>query len=305
MIHSSEKYIELEKDLNESYKDFFHFSLDLVKNIEKDNNNLKFAVVNMQIALELFLKYYFLRKGKYEWLFSSKSKYTFNDFSSILDNFFSKDNDLLVTKKKHLQKILEARNKIVHEGKSNWSEDLATNLINTTLFIQNVLNREFQETLINTSYGENDLASNIIWREGTQNFASNIAALNGKEVYECWFCYSRSFIDKKIFSCDEYDDEGFQCVTCFNSFYLHDQIELAECVCENKTFVLDSLNPQDNGNKYNGKCLRCDFSYWAYRCDNCEEYFIDIDEVNIVRLNGKIFCCKNCFEVNKMKNKKL
>ena len=299
MKYSSEEYANLEEELKESYKDFFHFSLELVKNITKENNNLKFAVVNMQIALELFLKYYFLKKKKYELLFPSPEKLRFKDFATILNGFFSKDNDLLINHKKHLQNILDERNNIVHKGKFSWNEELAINLINTTLFIQNVLNKEFQETLIETSYGYNDLSSNLIWREGTENFAKNITP-NGKKVYECPFCYSHSFVDKKTFTCDELDDEGFQCVTCFNTYYLHDQIELAKCcVCGGCAFVLDCLNPQDNGNKYIGRCLECDFYYHAYKCENCEKYFIDINENILVRVDDKIFCDKNCFEENK------
>ena len=296
MKDNFEKYIQLEKDLKKSYKDFFHFSLDLVKNISNENNNLKFAVVNMQISLELFLKYYFLTKKKHKWLFKPNSKeLQFDYFSKILEHFFSEDNKLLVTEKEHLDRIVKARNKIVHEGKSTWNEELAVNLINTTLFIQNVLNREFQETLIETSNGYNDLASNTIWRKGTEDFAKNIACLNNREVYECWFCCSKSFVDKKIFTCDELDDEGFQCVTCFNSFYLRDQIGLAQCICGSNTFVLDCLNLQE-GIKYMGKCLKCDFDYHAYKCDNCGKYFIDIDEDMLIRKNDKIYCNKNCIK---------
>jgi hypothetical protein len=288
------KYTQLEKDLKKSFEEFFHFSLDLVKNIDNENNNLKFAVVNMQISLELFLKYYLLTKEKYDWLFRTDSKeLLFKNFSKILEHFFLEDNNLLVTERKHLDKVVRARNKVAHEGQSAWNEELAINLINTTLFIQNVLNRKFQETLIKTSHGYNDLASNLIWRKGTEDFAKNIAYLNKREVYECWFCYSRSFVEKNIFTCDELDDEGFQCVTCFNSFYLHDQIGLAKCICGSNTFVLDCLNPQEKI-KYMGRCLKCDFSYHAYKCDNCGKYFIDIDEDILIKKNWKIFCTTSC-----------
>jgi len=285
--------IQLEDELKKSYKDFFLFSLELTKNIDKHNNNLKFAVVNMQIALELFLKFYFLKKGKTDWLFSDKTKLKFKDFSVILDLFFRKDNELLVTKKSHLKNILEARNKIVHSGKDSWDEELAINLINTTLFIQNVVNREFNETLIETSTDpSNGLSSNKIWRLGTEDFAKNLAKLNNRKVYECWFCYSKSFVDKKIFTCDELEDEGFQCVTCLNSFYLDYQIGVAKCICGDNSFVLDCLNPQDGG-RYLGRCLNCDISYHAYKCDNCEKYFLDFDNERIIE-NDKIRCSKDC-----------
>jgi hypothetical protein len=291
------KINQLENELKKSYKDFFVFALDLTKSIDNNNNNLKFAVVNMQIALELFLKYYFLKKGKTDWLFSDKNRLKFKDFSIILDLFFKKNNELLVTRKSHLKKILEARNKIVHSGKDIWEEELAINLINTTLFIQNVLNREFSETLIETSTDPaNSLRSNDVWRKGTEDFAKNLAELNGKKVYECWFCYSKSFVDKKIFTCDELEDEGFQCVTCLNSFYLGYQIGVAKCICGENSFVLDCLNPQE-GSKYLGKCLNCDISYHAYKCDNCENYFLDFDNERITT-KSNIFCSKDCEQNN-------
>ena len=291
MIQS--KIDQLEKELKKSYKDFFLFALELTRSIDKHNNNLKFAVVNMQIALELFLKFYFLKKGKKDWLFYDKTKLKFKDFSEILDLFFQKDNELLVTRKSKLKKILEARNRIVHSGKDTWDEELAINLINTTLFIQNVLNREFQETLIETSTdNSNRLSQNEIWRKGTEDFAKNLADLNGKKVYECWFCYSKSFLDKKIFTYDELEDEGFQCVTCLNSFYLNYQIGVARCTCGDYSFVVDCLNPQEGG-RYMGKCLNCDMSYHAYRCARCKKYFLDFDNERII-INENIFCSKDC-----------
>lgn len=289
---------KLENELKKSYKDFFLFAINLVNSINAENSNLKFAVVNMQIALELFLKYYFLRKGKTEWLFSHMEKLKFKDFSEILDRFYSKDSDILVTKKSHLKKILEARNKIVHSGKDAWDEELAINLINTALFIQNVLIREFDETLIDSSNAPSiSISKNQIWRKGTESFASNLGKLNNKKVYECWFCYSRSFMDKKIFTYDENDDDGFQCVTCLNSLTLDYQIGIAECICGDNSFVLDCLNPQKEG-EYIGRCLNCDISYHAYRCDKCEKYFLDFDNKRIIDGN-KVFCSNECKNENK------
>lgn len=203
--------------------------------------------------------------------------------------------DLLVTHKEHLKKILDTRNKIVHEGKNDWDDDILINLVNTTLFIQNVLNREFNETLLKTSFlsDKKELKDNIIWKLGSENFAKNIAKLNNKEVYECWFCYSQSFIDKKIFTCDELDDEGFQCVTCFNTLNLLHEIGLAKCICGRETFVSDALNPQ-NGHEYYGKCLKCDFSYFSYKCERCETFFIDIDKQRIIEFDGHVYCSLNC-----------
>lgn len=294
----SDKREQLIADLEKNYKDFFHFSLELIRQIDNNNNYLKFAVVNMQISLELFLKYYFLKKDKDEWLFSKPDKFVFKDFSVILNAFFAEPN-FLITRKKYLHNILEARNKIVHEGRTAWNEELADNLINTTLFIQNVLNREFQETLMESwDDAFKDLELNTIWKNGTENFAKNIAKLNNAKVYECWFCYSDSFLDKKLFSYDEFEDEGFQCITCLNSLYLHHQIGVAECTCGDKTFVVDCLNPEDK--KYDGKCLNCHMKYFAFHCDHCEKYFLDFDDERL-EIENSIFCCEEC-KSNHQKN---
>lgn len=105
--------------------------------MNKENQNLKFAVVNMQVALELFLKYYFISIGKEEWVFKDINaiKLEFRDFSQILDRVFS-SKDILISKKKNLKHILESRNNIVHRGKYNeWDDELADNIINCALFI--------------------------------------------------------------------------------------------------------------------------------------------------------------------------
>ena len=51
---------QTEDELKESFTSFYNFSISLIETLNEENGHLKFAVVNMQIALELFLKYYFI-----------------------------------------------------------------------------------------------------------------------------------------------------------------------------------------------------------------------------------------------------
>lgn len=283
-------------DLKNSYESFFHFSLDLIKTMNKDNQNLKFAVVNMQIALELFLKYYFISIGKHDWVFKdtkSPNKLEFRDFAQILDRFYSNP-DILISKKKSLKHILDSRNDIVHKGKCNdWDDKLADNLINCTLFIQGLLNKEFAESLIPLSYEESEFSRNWIWRKGAEKFAADLAELNKCNVYECIDCCSKALIDKKIFTYDEYNDEGFQCITCLRDLQLHNQIELCKCTaCDENSFIIDCLNEQAN-HTYNGCCVNCGMKYFAYKCDSCGNYFLDFDNERI-EVNNHIFCSDKC-----------
>lgn len=285
-------------DLKQSYESFFLFSLDLIKTMDKRNNHLKFAVVNMQIALELFLKYYFLTLGKSNLVFKKQknpNKIEFKDFSQILDGFFKSDCKALISKKKPIQNILDVRNAIVHKGMHNgWNDELAKNLINCTLFIQGVLNKEFGESLIPVSHdNDNEFARNIVWRAGAESFAANLAELHNADVYECFNCYSHAMVDKKLFTFDEYNDEGFQCLSCLMDLQLDTQIGLCECKqCGEHTFIVDCLNEQQ-GRVYNGLCLNCGMNYFAYKCDHCENFFIDFDNERIID-GDYIFCSERC-----------
>lgn len=264
--------------------------------MNKENQNLKFAVVNMQVALELFLKYYFISIGKEEWVFKDINaiKLEFRDFSQILDRVFS-SKDILISKKKNLKHILESRNNIVHRGKYNeWDDELADNIINCALFIQGLLNKEFNESLIPISYDvQNEFSTNWIWRKGAEKFAKNLAELNQGDVYECINCCSRALVDKKHFTYDEYDDEGFQCITCLRDLQLHYQIGLCKCTaCGKHSFILDCLNEQE-GHTYHGCCVNCGMKYFAYKCDSCEEFFLDFDNERI-EFKNHIFCSEKC-----------
>lgn len=294
---------DIKKELQESYESFFHFSINLVKGLDDNNDNLKFAVVNMQVALELFLKYYFIATGKESWVFKNLKTYQFRNFSEVLDKVFS-NQDILITKKKVLKEILESRNDIVHKGKHHeWSDELAMNLINCTLFIQGVLNRQFNTSLIPISYDNNEFSSNITWRKGAENFAKNISDLNKTSVYECIYCCSRAMVDKKLFTYDEFSDEGFQCISCLRDLQLEDQIKLAFCkACDHNAFIVDHLNQQSN-KSYNGCCINCGMKYFAYNCCGCDKYFIDFDDERLI-VNGKIFCDKECQNTHK-KSKQL
>lgn len=287
----------IKHDLKKSYESFFHFSLGLIEKLDSSNNNLQFAVVNMQVALELFLKFYFIEIGKEFFVFKKETE-TFKPFSEILDKIFS-DKNVLIAKKKILKQILESRNNIVHQGKHNqWSDDLANDLISCTLFIQGLLNKEFNTSLIQISYGDNQYSKNQIWKNGAENFAKNIADLNKTNVYECIFCCSLAMVDKKLFNLDEYNDEGFQCITCFRNLTLEDQMQLAFCkACSENSFIVDHLNPQKD-KSYSGLCINCGMKYISYCCEYCDKYFIDFDNERLI-IEDKIFCDKKCLAESK------
>lgn len=293
----TEEQLEIiENELEESFKSFFFFSLDLVKNLSEANNNLKFAVVNMHTALELFLKFYFVKKGEPDFVITIKNnKITYKDFGVVLSKFYSSA-DFSMAKKKHLISVLESRNAIVHQGKYNkWDENLANDLITCTLFIQGVYNKEFCETLIETEYNfdDNEFSKNEVWKKGSGIFAENLSKLNNENVFECIFCFSRAMVNKTHFNLDLYDEGGFQCLTCLKDLTLEHQIGLIKCFCNSNSFIIDILNEQKNQN-YNGCCLDCGEKSFVRKCYKCEILYFEFLNKKEYKINDKYYCSVEC-----------
>lgn len=289
---------EIEEELKNGFTSFYHFSLNLIENLSKGNGNLKFAVVNMQIALELFLKYYFVKKGKAERVVvidSSKTK--FKDFSDVLSAYFSSVRWSYMDKK-HLKAIMESRNAIVHRGKHNeWNEELANYIVTCALFIQGTLKAEFSETLLLTGHSAHKLSSNPIWRKGSEDFAKAVAGEFDCKSYTCLFCQSKAMVDKECFNFDETHKEGFQCVSCLQDLELDYQIALINCyACSEKAFVIDCLNEQQN-QFYDGCCISCGLKDSVRKCENCEAFYFAHQNKEEINVSDKYFCSHICSEL--------
>ena len=192
-------------ELRSGFKEFYNFSLSLIESLDEKNGHLKFAVVNMQIALELFLKYYFLSKEMPERVFKEPLlSGVYKDFSDILKSYYSVCRELHLSPKKRLITILENRNNIVHKGRFHeWDNELAQSIIECAFFIQHVSMFNFNESLVSAQYLPHKLSKNIHWKKGAQSIANNLCIKSAKQPMECPFCLSKTLVSKEIFALDE------------------------------------------------------------------------------------------------------
>ncbi|KAF2337833.1 hypothetical protein [Flavobacterium nitrogenifigens] len=301
IISESEKK-EICKELKNGFTSFFHFSLKLIEDLSEENNNLKFAVVNMQISLELFLKYYFLMIDEPERVFTIKNRNRrFRDFSEVLKSYYSISGNNYYADKKNLISILESRNDIVHKGKyKKWDDDLANYIITCIFFIQGNFKNLTSETLLGTQYHPHKLSNNWTWKTGSSKFARKIADKFDDEPLECPHCYSRSLINKEIF---EFDDQGeienYQCLTCLCEVDTQIHGALIECCeCNKKAYYVDKLNIQSD-KTHLGACFNCGNKMDLRHCENCDKfYFHDLQEEEN-EFDENYFCSNDCVEVFK------
>lgn len=289
-----------EREVFNTFKSFFDFSIELINRIDKDNNYLKFAAVNIQISLELFMKYYFIRTGEIDAITIEKKngKIKYKDFSDILNYFFYKNN---YGDKKELKKILENRNSIVHNGlELGWNKDIALYIIDTIFFIQGILTNKFNEGLFEINLGHKKpfkLINNEIWRNGVENFVSKLLKNQNINIMECPTCYTYALIPKEFFdlSYGEYE-EGLICLNCFDFIELDTSAKLIECfICNNRSYLVDILNEQED-NLYCGVCLCCGYSEDVRKCFGCGRLYHIHENGEYIR-NGKYYCCKECMDI--------
>jgi len=305
MITEIEKQ-EISSELKSGFISFFNFSLALIENLSKENNNLKFAVVNMQISLELFLKYNFVMKDMPEYVFYiKKGKRKFRDFSEVLNSYYTVFQTSHYAEKKYLVTLLESRNDIVHKGKfKEWDEELAKYLISCVFFMQGIYRNEFSETLINPEYHPHKLSENLTWKEGAIEFAHKVSKKFDVKLLECPYCYSRSLIKKEIFDFDEYGDiDNYQCLTCLCEVDTQINGAIINCCdCGEKTYYVDRFNIQPDKTHF-GACLFCGNKMNLRHCDTCEDfYFHELKEIEI-EFENNYFCSSECLDIYKEDNK--
>jgi len=301
MITDIEKE-EISSELKNGFTSFFDFSLSLIEQLNKENNNLKFAVVNMQISLELFLKYYFIMNDMPERVFIlKKGKRKFRDFSEVLNSYFSVTRNGLYAEKKQLVTILESRNDIVHKGKfKTWDEELAKYIISCVFFIQGNLRSDLSETLMVPENHPHKLSKNYTWRNGAVEFAQKIASEFSEIVLKCPYCSSKSLIRKEIFDFDDQGDvENYQCLTCLCEVDTQIYGAIVECcACNDKAYYVDRLNIQPD-KTYFGGCLSCRNKMDLRYCENCGIFFFHDLQEKEIELKGDYFCSEECKNLHK------
>lgn len=282
------------EEIYDTFMSFLNFSLELIEKLDNANGYIKFAVVNTQITLELFLKYYFIRKGNLDNITVKKNGVIrgFKEFNDILNYYFS-SRRWTYGNKKELRDILEARNLIVHSGlKAGWNIELAKYIIKCIFFMQGTMRSEFDENLIEVQYRKHKISENNIWRNGVEEFVEELEC----EVFPCPDCGALAFISSESFNIfNVWEPDLRHCLCCF-SFVDPVSATFIECYncCEN-SYMVEILNEQRKS-MYAAKCLECNTDTWVRKCANCDAFYHPI--VTDEKLcKDKYLCSDECLEM--------
>lgn len=287
------------EELKSSFRDFADFTFELISGIDKNPKNLKFAAVNSQIALELFLKNFYSKTNCLDQILKKKKGVVandFNDFSQILSHFYS-TNSWSYGEKKELAKLLDVRNSIVHRGQDfTYEKNIAESIVRTLFFIHATAWTHFEEVLFFNNYIPHKIGESKLWRSGAESFACDIAGIYNADVHICLGCKAYAAISAEIMVLDESNhEEDLICLNCFSSIDLSDQARLLECYeCFEKSYYIDALNEQ-NDQLYIGKCIECDTNTPVRKCKNCGEYYHP-SEKDEVHKNNLYFCSQICLD---------
>ncbi|QFY73643.1 hypothetical protein CEQ83_14300 [Priestia megaterium] len=291
-------HVNNEKELYETCVDFFHFSLQLIREISPSNRNLKFAVVNIQITLELFIKYYLVRQGHLENIADIKNGKlkNYKKFDTIMNYYFS-NTKWSYGEKKELKKILDARNLIVHKGlRSGWDNDLAIYIIKCVLFIHGTMLNSFGISLLKGYPQPNPISTNLTWREGIEQSIDKLNTKHNFSVFHCPECGAYSLIPSNIIGLDSNPDESLECLCCFYFYNIEAEAAVINCYkcSESKSYLIDRLN-SDERQQHLGKCLECGINTPVRKCYECERFYHPND--GEFTFDNNYFCSSDCKEI--------
>ncbi len=291
---------KIQDELYESFNSFLKFTFELIKQVEQDKEYFKFAVVNMQISLELFLKYYFTRIGKLAGIAKkiNGDNVNFKDFSQVL-NFFFKSHHWSYGTKKELIYLLELRNAIVHKGNNtDFDNDAANFIIKCIFFMHGTMYSQFGESLL-ISFRELELKTNKMWVQGVNEFIDD--HLQG-DRWVCLNCKNYTMVTKEFLEVEHNtpftDIDELVCLCCFSEIMIGTECILIDCyICYEDSYFINILNPQGD-QQYIGCCSECDTSTWVRKCKECEKYY-HYFETDDSYFNDFYFCSNECIEIYK------
>lgn len=292
------KKIPTVDELQESFNDFSLFTFELIEKANEDTKYLKFAAVNSQISLELFLKYLFAKQNKVNEIRKKRnSKLTndFQDFSQILNHYYAKQK-WTYGSKKEFKKLIETRNSIVHKGYHSLStEELAIIIVRTIFFIHSTAWSQLDEYVLSDNYLPHKISENKFWRKGVEKFIDELIELNDYcEVLTCMACKTYSVVGGEDFALEEYHFENHRiCLNCLTSIDISHEARIIECYnCYEESYLIDALNEQ-NDQLYIAKCSECNTDTFVRKCPNCDTFYHP-DSPNEKKYGQKYFCSENC-----------
>lgn len=295
------KKIPTVDELQESFNDFALFTFDLIEKANEDTKYLKFAAVNSQVSLELFLKYLFTKQNRVNEIRKKKnSKLTndFQDFSQILNQFYATQR-WSYGSKKDFKKLIETRNSIVHKGFHSLSTDeLATIIVRTIFFIHSTSWSQLDEYVLSDNYLPHKISENKFWRKGVEKFIGELIELNEYcEVLTCMACKKYSVVSGEYFALEHFHfDDHRICLNCLTSIDLLVEARIIECYnCYEESYLINALNEQ-NDQLYIAKCSECNTDTLVRKCRNCEKFYHP-NSSEEQKCGKEYFCSENCANI--------
>ena len=286
-------------ELRDSCVGFWRFTFELLESIDSQPHHLRFAAVNSQIALELFLKYMYVAQGKAN-LIQKKKKGAlsndFVDFSQVLGHFYS-SRKWSYGEKSELVKLMEIRNSIVHRGQeTHWDNTLAKSVVRTLFFVHATAWSELGETLLPVSYLPHKISESDVWRQGVESFVEGLTRAHSFEALTCMSCGLKAVVSGDIMVIEEqHTEEQHICLNCLTAIDTSNEARVIECYnCHRESYLIDALNEQED-QMHPARCSECEIDTWVRRCKQCESFYHP-SSAGEVEVNAFFFCSEVCSE---------
>lgn len=292
------KQLPTADELKDGYREFARFAFDLLAEATTNERYLKFAAINAQICLELFLKFLFVSEGRASEIQKKKRGSTttdFVDFSQILSHAIN-ENIISGIKKRDLESLLDVRNAIVHRAQDGGLNEGLAEIVASCFLMIHVVSCEKLERggLLFQNHLPHPISNNKAWVAGVQKLINNLGEKYSTIPVNCLHCDNRTLISAELTTLDSYQDiDDVVCLCCLTAMNTSHEINLLRCPsCEYQSYFVDILNPQ-SAQWYVGGCSCCDNKEWVRRCAECEEFYFPsrVDEISRA---GKFFCTEDC-----------
>jgi hypothetical protein len=270
-------------------RDFLNHALELMFN----NAKVKFTVVNLQMALELFIKFRLVKQFGLQSICNNNLSRLKNPANALIEgkiktniyndckNKFKKLKKLNKYEQELLENFQQTRNAIVHFGKEidhKEFEILSGHLI--AKVFRRIIEDEAEPWLFKHLQNEN--YKNLITFKPYIDEAVDDAFDQGEEVLLCFECENETLV---------VTNEDYYCFCCGMTFYGPHAPYIKCPFCKEKAMVYDALNNADGVHK--GKCISCQEDTLISFCSKCGVmFFPELDRFS----DSKPWRCIDCPE---------
>lgn len=267
---------------------FLNEAVGFINSGVKERRNMVLAIVNIQLAVELFMKssivdFYGIRKV----LIENQAKMEDSEIESLfrenrlkvreyesLKNFLKSDQSDHIRynfekdQYQYMERFHHYRGQILHSSyifSDQEREEMEKDLLYVLMHIIGVMMHDsmdeehakfVQQYLVDNEYSK--LMENPIYNQELQIFLEN----NYGKLYTCPICGTKTVTPYRY------------CARCLTDFDLSNDIyAFVKCGwCGEEMVICDAANIEINHNMIRGLCLNCDNDTMVYKCPKCHDF---------------------------------